>query len=181
MHSHQRLSVPVRLGPPWVGWRARFGGSYQSLPGSIEPKVGTIERNDRFGRHSRLSEARMSQVAFTNKCGLLVGAAMLISAVAAPAHAQNVPPGSYLRSCTNVQTQGDRLVADCRRADGSWSRTALDVDRCVGGIANMDGRLTCNGNDRSQGRSRDQNRRGYDRAPDYGSSYGYGPQGGYGR
>jgi hypothetical protein len=117
----------------------------------------------------------MSKLTFTNKCGLLAGAAMLIAAVAAPAHAQNVPPGSYLQSCRNVQTQGDRLVADCRRTDGSWGRTALDVDRCVGGIANMDGRLTCNGNDRSQGRSRDQNRRGY------GSSYGYGPQGGYGR
>jgi hypothetical protein len=84
----------------------------------------------------------MSQVVFTNKRGLLAGAAMLIAAVAAPAHAQNVPPGSYLQSCRNVQTQGDRVVADCRRADGSWGRTALDVDRCVGGIANMDGRLT---------------------------------------
>jgi hypothetical protein len=123
----------------------------------------------------------MSKLTFTNKCSLLAGAAMLIAAVAAPAHAQNVPPGSYLQSCRDVQTQGDRLVADCRRTDGSWGRTALDVDRCVGGIANMDGRLTCNGNDRSQGRSRDQNRRGYDRGPDYGSSYGYGPQGGYGR
>jgi CVNH domain len=107
---------------------------------------------------------------------------MLLSAAAAPAHAQNAPPGSYLRSCQNVQTQGDRLVADCRRADGSWGRTSLDVDRCVGGIANMDGRLTCNHSDRSYGRSRDQDngqRQGYNREPGYGTSYG--PQGGFGR
>ena len=126
----------------------------------------------------------MSKLTFANKCGLLAGAAMLISAAAVPSHAQNVPPGSYLQSCRNVETQGDRLVANCRRADGSWSRTALDVDRCVGGIANMDGRLTCNGSNGSasgRGWSGNQDRRSYDRGPDYGSSYGYGPQGGYGR
>jgi hypothetical protein len=125
----------------------------------------------------------MNRVALTTKCGLIAGAAMLLSAVAAPAHAQGVPPGSYLRSCQNVETQGDRLVADCRRTDGSWGRTALgDADRCVGGIANMDGRLTCNHADRGYGGSRDQDNgqwRGYDRGPGYGSSYG--PPGGYGR
>jgi hypothetical protein len=57
-----------------------------------------------------LQEARMSKLTFANKCGLLAGAAMLISAMAVPAHAQNVPPGSYLQSCRNVETQGDRLV-----------------------------------------------------------------------
>jgi hypothetical protein len=121
----------------------------------------------------------MSRIAPTSKWGLIAGAAMLLSAVVTPGNAQNVPPGSYLRSCTNVQTYGDRLVADCRRTDGSWGRTALgDVDRCAGGIANMDGRLTCNRAGRTHGWSRDQDDghwRGYDRGPGYGSSSGYWP------
>ena len=32
-------------------------------------------------------------------------------------------PGSYLRTCKHVATYGDRLIADCRRTDGSWGRT----------------------------------------------------------
>jgi pimeloyl-ACP methyl ester carboxylesterase len=59
--------------------------------------------------------------------------------------AQGFPPGSYLLTCSNVQTYGDRLMADCRRKDGSSGRTALrDVDRCVGDIGNLDGQLVCN-------------------------------------
>lgn len=59
-----------------------------------------------------------------------------------PAHAQ--PQGSYLDSCTHIGMRGDRLFADCRRMDGSWQRTVLDVDRCVGDIGNLNGHLTCN-------------------------------------
>ena len=86
----------------------------------------------------------MSQLGITSKCSLVAGAAMLLSFAAAPIHAQGVPPGSYLRSCTHVGTHGDTLTADCRRTDGSWGRTALrDVGRCVGDIGNMDGQLAC--------------------------------------
>ena len=63
---------------------------------------------------------------------------MVLSFAAAPvhAHAQGVPTGSYLRTCTHVATYGDRLIADCRRTDGSWGRTALrDVGRCTGDTA----------------------------------------------
>jgi hypothetical protein len=61
-----------------------------------------------------------------------------------PAHAQSAPQGSYLDSCRHIGMEGDRLFADCRRMDGGWQRTVLDVDRCVGDIGNQDGRLTCN-------------------------------------
>jgi hypothetical protein len=72
----------------------------------------------------------------------IAGAAMLLSLGATSAHAQS---GSYLASCNNVQTFGDRLIADCRRMDGSWGRTALhDLGSCVGDIGNMNGQLTCN-------------------------------------
>ena len=66
------------------------------------------------------------------------------------AHAQSVPQGSYLDSCTRVGMDGDRLIADCRRADGGWHRTVLDVNRCVGDIGNSNGSLQCNMGGRAQ-------------------------------
>jgi CVNH domain len=68
---------------------------------------------------------------------------VLFSLASVPAQAQRVPGGSYLRSCTNVGVFGNRLVAECRRKDGRWRRTALDLSGCAGGIANINGRLTC--------------------------------------
>ena len=61
-----------------------------------------------------------------------------------PAHAQPTPQGSYLNSCTHVGMDGNRLIADCRRPDGGWHRTVLDVNRCVGDIGNINGQLSCN-------------------------------------
>jgi CVNH domain len=61
-----------------------------------------------------------------------------------PAHAQPAPQGSYLNSCTHVGMDRDELIADCRRPDGGWQRTVLDIDRCAGDIANIGGRLSCN-------------------------------------
>ena len=62
-----------------------------------------------------------------------------------PASAQDVPPGTYLRSCGEVYLQGDTLVATCRRMDGAPRRTSLPgVQGCVGDIGNLNGRLTCN-------------------------------------
>ena len=75
--------------------------------------------------------------------GAIAGAAMLLSLGAIPAQAQ-MTGGSYLQSCTNVRAHGDRVVATCRRSDGSWQRTAINnVDSCNGGIANMNGQLVC--------------------------------------
>jgi CVNH domain len=60
-----------------------------------------------------------------------------------PAFAQPAPQGSYLNSCTHIGMEGNRLFADCRRMDGAWQRTVLDIDRCAGDIANLNGRLSC--------------------------------------
>ena len=105
-------------------------------------------------------------------CGLgslaIAGAAMLLLILAMPARAQGPggPDGSYLQSCSSVGMLGDRLTADCRRADGSWS-TLLNVTGCVSGIANVNGWLTC------------------DYVPGSGSSYDehyrFPPYAGYGR
>jgi len=74
----------------------------------------------------------------------IAAVAILLSLASVPAEAQRFPGGSYLRSCTNVRMFGNRLVADCRRKNGSWNRTALNIRHCDGGIANINGHLTCN-------------------------------------
>src|SRR5579872_4657835 len=98
----------------------------------------------------------MDPAVFTKQCGLVIGAVLLISAVATPSGAQ-VPGGSYLETCRNVQTRGDTLVADCQRVDGRWSRTGLDLHRCHGDIANWNGQLSCR-----KGHHRDDDDRRYD-------------------
>jgi hypothetical protein len=105
----------------------------------------------------------MKQYQFGGLGAAIAGAAMLLSLGAIPAHAQ-APGGSYLDSCTNIRAFGDRLIADCRRMDGSWGRTALhDLGSCSGDVGNMNGQLTCN--------------RG---GAGYGSSYQYAPTPNYG-
>ena len=106
-------------------------------------------------------------------CAAIAGAAMLLTFVASPVQAQGLPGGSYMQSCTNVRMHGDRLVAECRRMDGGWERTALNVGGCVGGVANMNGQLTCNSGGPGYGSS-------YDRSPQD-RYYGYPRYYGYGR
>src|ERR1051325_4936770 len=61
------------------------------------------------------------------------------------ASAQELPPGSYLTTCQDVELQGDTLVATCLRRDSSPQRTSLPrVQNCVGEIGNLNGALTCN-------------------------------------
>lgn len=85
-----------------------------------------------------LSKGRCSTVR-----AAFAGAAIFAGFAAIPAFAQ-VPGGSYLDSCANVRGWGDRLVANCRREDGSWARTVLrDVDSCRGDISNQNGHLRC--------------------------------------
>jgi hypothetical protein len=98
--------------------------------------------------------------------GAIAAAAMLVSLGATQAQAQT-PGGSYLQSCTNIRAFGDRVAANCRRADGSWQRTAInDVHSCNGGLANMNGQLVCG---RGNGQSYGFNRRNRD-FEGYGSS-----------
>jgi hypothetical protein len=86
----------------------------------------------------------MDKYGYRGRSATLAAAAVLLSLAALPAWAQG-PGGSYMESCTNVRAFGDRIIADCRRMDGAWNRTALhDADSCVGDIGNMNGHLTCN-------------------------------------
>ena len=98
----------------------------------------------------------------------IVGAVTLLVALCAlPCAAQrdyprgNYPSGTYVDTCRNIYMQGDQLVAECQKRNGDWRRSSLDdVDRCHGGIVNIDGRLACggdNGYDYGYGRGRGDN------------------------
>jgi hypothetical protein len=72
-------------------------------------------------------------------------AAILLVWLTPLAQAQQLPRGSYLRTCPEASTHGNRLTAVCRTRDGQFRQTMLgNIDRCVGDIANVDGRLRCN-------------------------------------
>ena len=67
--------------------------------------------------------------------GLIAGAAMLAAASVAPAQAQGDSRRLVRRTCTDIHMRGDHLIANCRRVDGSWARTGVNVDRCRGGVS----------------------------------------------
>ncbi len=63
----------------------------------------------------------------------------------APWWGQGLPQGSYRQSCRNARLEGrDLLIAECRRQNGNWRNTRLDIDECRGrDIANVNGHLEC--------------------------------------
>lgn len=62
------------------------------------------------------------------------------------AHADYAPPGSYNRTCSDIETTWNTLSATCRTRTGSWNYTTLrDYRDCDGDIANRNGRLECVG------------------------------------
>ena len=72
-------------------------------------------------------------------------AAILLVWLIPRAEAQQLPRGSYQRTCPEASASRNRLTAVCRTRDGQWQQTTLaDIDRCIGDIANIDGRLRCN-------------------------------------
>lgn len=75
----------------------------------------------------------------------LIGLCLLPFVAAAPAEARAVPPGSYLRSCTNPEFRNNVLSAVCRTRNGRWQPSVLNTLVCLpgGDISNQDGVLTC--------------------------------------
>ncbi len=58
--------------------------------------------------------------------------------------AQNMPGGSYQKSCQDVWVERDTLHASCQDASGNWQPTSLDdFDDCGGDITNRNGQLIC--------------------------------------
>ena len=59
-------------------------------------------------------------------------------------YAQNMPGGSYQKSCKDAWVERDTLHASCEDANGNMQQSSLDdfVD-CGGDITNQNGRLAC--------------------------------------
>jgi hypothetical protein len=126
-----------------------------------------------------LEEKPMKPLVSGSVLGAIAAAAMLLPLAAVPAAAQ-MPAGSYLQSCHDVQIRGDRLTATCRTQEGSWNQTSLsNIGQCAGGISNYNGRLACgthgggfsmgtdSGRDRrDEGRQTDRDRRDEGRQTD---------------
>jgi hypothetical protein len=75
---------------------------------------------------------------------IIAGLLWAVIAPMTPASAQ-VPPGSYLRSCTNIQFDGYTLSAFCIGAGGRSFPSRLAAGNCRGDIANINGQLLCAG------------------------------------
>ena len=54
-----------------------------------------------------------------------------------------LPAGSYRESCRDFSVEKNHLGARCRRENGNWQDTELDLARCKASIRNDDGRLVC--------------------------------------
>src|SRR5262245_39370076 len=56
-----------------------------------------------------------------------------------------LPSGTYTESCRDMRVDHDRhyLEATCRRLDGRWRETRLNLRDCDRGIVNRDGWLEC--------------------------------------
>jgi hypothetical protein len=54
-----------------------------------------------------------------------------------------LPPGSYQDTCRDFAIDGRHLTGQCRRRNGEWRESHLDLARCHAPIWNDDGRLTC--------------------------------------
>ncbi len=57
---------------------------------------------------------------------------------------QGLPEGGYVKTCRDIQTNGNTLTATCETRNGGSRQTSLSrVDRCRSSIENNNGRLTC--------------------------------------
>ncbi|MGE0528437.1 MAG: CVNH domain-containing protein [Bdellovibrionales bacterium] len=83
------------------------------------------------------------------KTKLFLFAALVASAVCVSvSHASHRPghPGghdSFRATCQVHYEDQFRIQAYCRTVDGQWVYNDFDRSRCVSGVANMNGRLTC--------------------------------------
>jgi hypothetical protein len=57
----------------------------------------------------------------------------------------SLPSGTYTETCRDMRVDHDRnrLEAECKRLDGRWRDTAIDLNRCKKAILNDDGPLVC--------------------------------------
>jgi Beta/Gamma crystallin/CVNH domain len=74
----------------------------------------------------------------------MLAAALATFVTIGGAQAEYAPPGSYQRTCTDIEATWNTLSASCRTRSGNWNYTTLrDYRDCDGDIANRNGRLEC--------------------------------------
>ena len=54
-----------------------------------------------------------------------------------------LPRGSYKETCRHIRLHRNTLDAECRKRNGKWRETSLNVKHCHGSIVNQNGKLTC--------------------------------------
>lgn len=75
---------------------------------------------------------------------ILVALAMLTTLFLSLARAEDVPNGSYKRSCKDYRVLDHLLVANCKKRNGDWNPTSIIFRLCSGDIWNDKGDLRCN-------------------------------------
>lgn len=81
-------------------------------------------------------------------CLALLTLALLVPPTVAGAKV--LPPGSYRESCKDCNVDNGWLRCRCKDGRGNRRDTSIKYTRCNGDIANVDGRLFCNGGGQSQ-------------------------------
>ncbi len=117
--------------------------------------------------------------------GVALAGAFIASSVV-PINAQSygynqLPPGSYQQSCSNISMHGSTLSASCTAASGGRVNSSLNVNRCGGAnVINSNGYLQCSGGGYYNGSGSYNGNGSYNGGHRYnGGGYGNG-QNGYG-
>lgn len=57
----------------------------------------------------------------------------------------NLPPGTYKKTCKDIKVTDRGMHAVCKTMDGRWRKTFIPASEmsCPNGIENLDGKLIC--------------------------------------
>ncbi|SRR5579884_3770801 len=120
-------------------------GPYQQSCNEVSVKKGSLyaKCQDEKGKYhsTRLSDYARCSSDNTNKNGNLECAHEGNAA-------SNLPIGSYNETCKDIRMKGTTLHAVCKSNDGRELPTSLrEANRCMDGVVNLNGILTCQVND----------------------------------
>jgi hypothetical protein len=138
--------VVIVLGkaPPGVAQEAKPSGSYQQSCNDISVKKGNLYascQDDKGKSHS----AKLSHY---EKCSNIVNKNGSLHCGTGEGGNSTLPRGSYTESCHDITMKGNTLHAICKSVDGHEAPAALrDANRCVQGVANINGVLNCEASD----------------------------------
>ena len=54
-----------------------------------------------------------------------------------------LPRGSYQDTCRDIRLHRNILDAECRKRNGKWRETSLNVKHCLSPVVNENGKLRC--------------------------------------